>query len=61
MPLTLSDYLDSSTKREPVTTLGDDTAKIPDFHLGSTIGFRKERSVVGDMQTNQSQGWNFAS
>ena len=35
MPHTPSDYLDNSTKREPIATLGDDTAKIPDFRSGS--------------------------
>ena len=35
MPHTPSDYLDNSTKREAIATLGDDTAKIPDFHSGS--------------------------
>jgi hypothetical protein len=35
LPYTLSDYVNNSTKREPITTLGDYTAEIPDFRVGS--------------------------
>ncbi len=43
MPHTLSDNLDNSTKREPITTLGDDTGKIPDFRFGSKRDERGDR------------------
>ncbi len=46
MPHTPSDYLDNSTKREATATLGDDTAKIPDFRSGSSVCENAEADMI---------------